>query len=54
MKISDEDKLRFNICNKINSNCRSDIGIAASLHECTNYSNATIKEKNWKLCNICN
>ena len=51
MKISAEDKLRFSICNKVDSDCRTDIGNAASLHECTNYSNSTIKEKSWKLCN---
>lgn len=52
MNISDDDKLRFNICKRIESDCRSDTGIATSLHECTNYSNSTIKEKIWKLCII--
>lgn len=51
MKISDDDKLRFNFCRKIDSNCRFDTGIATSLHECTNYSNfTTSKEKSWSLC----
>lgn len=50
MNISDSDKLRFNICKRIDSDCRGDTGIATSLHECTNYSNSTIKEKSWRLC----
>ena len=51
MKISSDDKLRFNICNQLESECRNDIGFATSINECTNYSNSTIKEKKWKICN---
>lgn len=50
MKISEDDYLKFNMCSKLMSDCRVDIGVATSLHECTNYSNSTILEKSWKLC----
>jgi hypothetical protein len=52
MQISSDDKLKFNICGKVDSDCRDDVGFAMSERECTNYSNSTKKEKKWTICNI--
>jgi hypothetical protein len=51
LKISPEDKLKFNICKKVDTDCRDDSGFATSEKECTNYSNSTNSQKKWTICN---